>query len=199
MRCDLQFFFVFVVWGMLYCLWTFTTLLALNVRAATRGKKNVDAQHIVVIAMYVPLRPPSTQESYGDRSAGMFSIFTSAMLTTHISLISLNQTTVEHISVRAMKDREAARLDEMHSFCALSCVHLPFLFPFGTHANRAWLDGGVGQNAAHERTGMPSGVVLGAKATSGGLGTLARTGNRSLVHESGHGSVSALYVSISHN
>ncbi|KAH9966372.1 DHHC palmitoyltransferase-domain-containing protein [Lactifluus volemus] len=98
-----KFFFVFVVWSVLLALWTFSTLLALNVRAATREKKDIDPQHIVVIAM-----------------AGMFSLFTTAMLSTHIALITTNQTTVEHISTRAMKDREDAVLDDMHSFCAFS-------------------------------------------------------------------------------
>ena len=51
-----QFFFVFVVWSVIFCLWTFTTLLALTVRAATRTGTNLDAQHIVVIAMCVFLR-----------------------------------------------------------------------------------------------------------------------------------------------
>ena len=58
-----QFFFVFVVWSVFFALWTFATLLALNVRAATREKKSIDPQHIVVIAMYVPPRVPSTRKA----------------------------------------------------------------------------------------------------------------------------------------
>ncbi|KAI0248920.1 DHHC palmitoyltransferase-domain-containing protein [Lactifluus subvellereus] len=98
-----KFFFVFVVWSVNFCLWTFATLLTLNVRASTRVGTNIDPQHIIVIVI-----------------SGVFSIFTLAMLTTHIALISTNQTTLEHISTRAMKDRETAVLDEMHSCCALS-------------------------------------------------------------------------------
>ncbi|KAI0000765.1 DHHC palmitoyltransferase-domain-containing protein [Russula compacta] len=96
-----KFFFVFVAWDALFCLWTFTTLLALNVRMVTRTRRSVDSEHIVAIVL-----------------SGLFSIFTTAMLSTHIVLISTNQTTVEHIVARATKERESAVLDEMHSFWA---------------------------------------------------------------------------------
>ncbi|KAI0289309.1 DHHC palmitoyltransferase-domain-containing protein [Multifurca ochricompacta] len=96
-----KFFFVFVVWAALFCLWTFSTLVALNARATTRTDKTVDPEHIVVIVL-----------------SGLFSVFTSAMLMTHIVLITTNQTTVEHVAARAMKDRENAVLNEMHSFWA---------------------------------------------------------------------------------
>ncbi|KAI9452304.1 zf-DHHC-domain-containing protein [Lactarius psammicola] len=94
-----KFFFVFVVWTMFYCLWTFSTLVGLNARAASRTDTTVDPQHIVVIVL-----------------SGLFAVFTSAMLTSHIVLISTNQTTVEHVASRAMKDRESETLDKMHSF-----------------------------------------------------------------------------------
>ncbi|KAI9453633.1 DHHC palmitoyltransferase-domain-containing protein [Lactarius psammicola] len=96
-----KFFFVFVVWTMFYCLWTFSTLVGLNARAASRTDTTVDPQHIVVIVL-----------------SGLFAVFTSAMLTSHIVLISTNQTTVEHVASRAMKDRESETLDKMHSFGA---------------------------------------------------------------------------------
>jgi len=95
-----KFFFVFLVWAAIFSVWTFTTLLALNVRAAARVPLTVDSQHVVVLAL-----------------SGLFSIFTFAMVSTHILLISTNQTTVEHLVARSMKDREKEVLDEMHSSC----------------------------------------------------------------------------------
>ncbi|KAH9053825.1 DHHC palmitoyltransferase-domain-containing protein [Lactarius vividus] len=94
-----KFFFVFVVWSMLYCLWTFSTLVGLNARAASRTDTSTDSEHIVVIVL-----------------SGLFAVFTSAMFASHIVLISTNQTTVEHVGARAMKDRENDTLSKMHSF-----------------------------------------------------------------------------------
>lgn len=53
------------------------------------------------------------------------------MFSTHLVLISTNQTTVEHLAARDIKDREDATLDEMFSFCALRFV--PFFFPIPMH------------------------------------------------------------------
>jgi palmitoyltransferase len=96
-----KFFFVFVVWAALFALWIFATLLALNVRGSTRTGITLDAQQIAMIAI-----------------SGLLSIFTVAMVSTHIVLIGTNQTTVEHLISRTMKERENETLDEMHSFCA---------------------------------------------------------------------------------
>ncbi|KAH8988336.1 zf-DHHC-domain-containing protein [Lactarius akahatsu] len=94
-----KFFFVFVVWAMFFCLWTFSTLVGLNARAASHTDTTTDPEHIVVIVL-----------------SGLFAVFTSAMFMSHIVLISTNQTTVEHVAVRAMKDRENETLNNMHSF-----------------------------------------------------------------------------------
>jgi hypothetical protein len=48
------------------------------------------------------------------------------MFSTHLVLISTNQTTVEHLSARDLKDREKVTLEEMYSFCAFRSV--PFFF-----------------------------------------------------------------------
>ena len=56
------------------------------------------------------------------RRSGLFAVFTSAMLMSHIVLISTNQTTVEHVAARAMKDRESETLNAMHSFWGCVCV-----------------------------------------------------------------------------
>jgi hypothetical protein len=46
-----QFFFVFVVWAAFFCLWTFSTLVALNVRATTRQGINVDPEQIATMVL----------------------------------------------------------------------------------------------------------------------------------------------------
>jgi hypothetical protein len=58
-----KFFFVFVAWNAFFCLWTFSTLLALNVRAATRRGISLDPEQIVMIALYAlaPLPVPTTR------------------------------------------------------------------------------------------------------------------------------------------
>jgi hypothetical protein len=53
-----QFFFVLLVWAAIFSIWTFTTLLALNVRAAARVALTVDSQHVVVLVLYVLLYSP---------------------------------------------------------------------------------------------------------------------------------------------
>jgi hypothetical protein len=44
------------------------------------------------------------------------------MFSTHLVLIGTNQTTVEHLAVHDVKDREDATLDEMYSCCAFRFV-----------------------------------------------------------------------------
>ena len=46
------------------------------------------------------------------------------MLSTHLVLIGTNQTTVEHLAARIIKDREQDTLDEMYSFWAFRSVFL---------------------------------------------------------------------------
>lgn len=46
-----QFFFVFVVWAAFFCLWTFSTLVALNVRATTRQGMDVDPEQIATMVL----------------------------------------------------------------------------------------------------------------------------------------------------
>ena len=67
---------------------------------------------------------PLAASHRGDRS-GLFSIFTVAMLSTHLVLIGTNQTTVEHVAARMIKDREQDALDEMYSFWAFRSVSPP--------------------------------------------------------------------------
>jgi hypothetical protein len=60
-------------------------------------------------------------------------MFTVTMVSTHIVFISTNQTTVEHLAARTVKDREDVTLDEMHTFCAFGSVSF-FLSPRPTPA-----------------------------------------------------------------
>ena len=51
------------------------------------------------------------------------------MVSTHLVLISTNQTTVEHLAAQDMKDREDATLDEMYSCCAFRFVPFSLSYP----------------------------------------------------------------------
>jgi palmitoyltransferase len=106
------------------------------------------------------------------------------MLMSHIVLISTNQTTVEHVAARAMKDRESETLNTMHSFWGCMCVLSLFLNYRG-----AKIIACAERNAARGRHGMPSGAASGARATCGGSVTYARTGSKYLDPGRGRGSV----------
>jgi len=51
------------------------------------------------------------------------------MVSTHLVLISTNQTTVEHLAAHDVKDREDGALDEMYSCCAFRFVSFSLLPP----------------------------------------------------------------------
>ncbi|KAI0311950.1 DHHC palmitoyltransferase-domain-containing protein [Amylostereum chailletii] len=95
-----KFFLVFVVWSLLFCLWTVSTLIGLNVRPQ-HPNRDVDPQHIVIIAL-----------------SGLFALFTATMFVTHAGLISMNMTTVEHLAARSMKERESEVLGKLHPWHA---------------------------------------------------------------------------------
>lgn len=50
-KCFPQFFVIFLEWAILFCLWTFATLLAEVARDGSRND-SVDPQEIVIIALY---------------------------------------------------------------------------------------------------------------------------------------------------
>ena len=52
--------------------------------------------------------------------SGLFAMFTFAMLITHMSLILLNMTTVEKMSVEDMKEYESTTLSNAYSMCAIT-------------------------------------------------------------------------------
>ncbi|KIJ61195.1 hypothetical protein HYDPIDRAFT_96950 [Hydnomerulius pinastri MD-312] len=85
-----KFFVNFLQWGTVFCFWTLATLLGLNVKSQTRSPApDLDPQQIVVIAL-----------------SGLFGLFCILMFITQLHLIRLNQTTVESIGSRSMRDRE---------------------------------------------------------------------------------------------
>jgi len=92
-----KFFVNFLQWAMIFCMWTFATLVAGAVQEGRDG--NLDAQYIVIIAL-----------------SALFIFFTVAMLATHVRLIVLNVTTVESLSKQYMTEREKAVLARQFSW-----------------------------------------------------------------------------------
>jgi hypothetical protein len=159
------------------------------------ARRSTDCHDCHVRLCSAPSSLPASHQ--GDRS-GLLSIFTVAMVSTHIVLIGTNQTTVEHLISRTMKERENETLDEMHSFCAFRFV-FSFLSPrprsslcasaFLALIELHWV-AFLGQSGVHDKRGTQSMGALGVRLTCGGLVPCARTGNRSLARVCGHGSVS---------
>ena len=61
-----RYFVLFLAWALLFCAWIFASLLALNVRGASSTDRNIDPQHIAIIALYVP--PSCLPNAPGCRS-----------------------------------------------------------------------------------------------------------------------------------
>ncbi|EMD30904.1 hypothetical protein CERSUDRAFT_100876 [Gelatoporia subvermispora B] len=94
-----KYFMNFVQWAMIFCIWTFATLLAQLIKEGNDGGVDLDAQEIVIVAL-----------------AALFALFTFALLASHVYLIMLNQTTVESLGVRRMKEREKHVLGRMFAW-----------------------------------------------------------------------------------
>lgn len=54
-----KFFVNFLQWATLFCFWTFSTLLGLNVKPRTSPGPGLDPHQIVVIALFVAVVPKS--------------------------------------------------------------------------------------------------------------------------------------------
>ncbi|PSR73043.1 hypothetical protein PHLCEN_2v11147, partial [Hermanssonia centrifuga] len=93
-----KFFVHFCQWAAIFCMWTFSTLVAGTVKMSKNGGA-VDAQTIVIIAL-----------------SALFILFTTVLLITHIRLIILNQSTVDSLKAQHMKEREKSVLARMHSW-----------------------------------------------------------------------------------
>ena len=51
-KCRRQFFFIFCFWAMLFCAWTFSTLVGLDAHAShNRANFSIDGQHVAIIVM----------------------------------------------------------------------------------------------------------------------------------------------------
>ncbi|KAJ3557634.1 hypothetical protein NM688_g1366 [Phlebia brevispora] len=92
-----KFFVHFLQWAMIFCMWTFATLVAGTVNM--NRNSSIDPEFIVVIAL-----------------AALFILFTSVLLVTHIRLIILNQSTVDTLKAQNMKEREKAVLARMFAW-----------------------------------------------------------------------------------
>ncbi|KAF8262172.1 hypothetical protein EI94DRAFT_1809204 [Lactarius quietus] len=92
-----KFCFVAVVWGMLFCQWTFSTLVGLNARAASRTDTTIDPQHIVVIVL-----------------SGLSTVYWSLVFILNVVLISTDQTAIEYFAARSMKNRERMTPNMIH-------------------------------------------------------------------------------------
>ncbi|KAI0944640.1 hypothetical protein AcW1_002303 [Taiwanofungus camphoratus] len=97
-----KFFVIFLEWAILFCLWTFATLLAEVARDGSRND-SVDPQEIVIIAL-----------------SALFFFFTCGMLLSHVYLLVHNQTTVESLGAHMMKERENRVLARMHAWYQFS-------------------------------------------------------------------------------
>ncbi|RPD63361.1 zf-DHHC-domain-containing protein [Lentinus tigrinus ALCF2SS1-6] len=94
-----RFFLIFVIWALLFCLWTFATLVGPNAHASiVRPNYEVDGQHVAIIVL-----------------SGFFAVFTVALLVTHVIMICSNMTTVEQLAVRRMREREERVLGRLHA------------------------------------------------------------------------------------
>ncbi|EPQ55934.1 zf-DHHC-domain-containing protein [Gloeophyllum trabeum ATCC 11539] len=100
-----RFFYIFCEWAAVLCIWIFATLLAQNVKAGNslNPYDSPDGQQIAVIAL-----------------AGLFMMFTLAMIGSHTRMIMFNQTTVEHLGVQRMKERERAILGNAFAWYQIS-------------------------------------------------------------------------------
>ncbi|KAH9837742.1 zf-DHHC-domain-containing protein [Rhodofomes roseus] len=92
-----KYFVIFLEWALLFCLWTFSTLVADQAKSG-----RVDAQKIVIIVL-----------------SFFFVVFTSSLLVSHMRLIMLNTTTVESLRSQSIRDREKRVLARMHPWYAV--------------------------------------------------------------------------------
>ncbi|KAI0324507.1 zf-DHHC-domain-containing protein [Cubamyces sp. BRFM 1775] len=96
-----RFFVVFIFWALWFWAWTFATLVGLNARAASVRTDlfDVDPQQVAIMVL-----------------SGLFVLFTTALLWTHVDMICHGQSTVESLGVRRMHEREQRVLKRLHSW-----------------------------------------------------------------------------------
>ncbi|KAH9922222.1 DHHC palmitoyltransferase-domain-containing protein [Fomitopsis serialis] len=92
-----KFFVIFLEWALLFCSWTFSTLVADQAKSG-----HVDPEKIVIIVL-----------------SAFFVLFTVSLLLSQARLIMLNTTTVESLRGQSVRDREKRVLARMHPWYAL--------------------------------------------------------------------------------
>ncbi|KAI0830295.1 DHHC palmitoyltransferase-domain-containing protein [Trametes gibbosa] len=108
-----KFFMIFVWWALLFCVWTFSTLVGLIARATVvRPSFQIDGQHVAVLVL-----------------SGLFILFTAALLGTHIELICMAQSTVESLDARRIGEREDRVLGRLHAWWDFRCASFHYLIP----------------------------------------------------------------------
>lgn len=107
----------FLQWTVLFCLWTFATLLAATIKTNSDPNRGIDPQQVVVIAVWVSAGLLITIwiTNLLLYRAALFSLFSTVLLFTHMRLILLNLSTLESMGVSRMEEREKAVLARLHS------------------------------------------------------------------------------------
>ncbi|KAL7278720.1 LOW QUALITY PROTEIN: hypothetical protein ACG7TL_007723 [Trametes sanguinea] len=105
------FFLIFLFWGFLFSVWTFATSVGLNARAASqRTFFDVDGQQVAIMSLSV------SALLFPHLTSGLFVLFTGVLVFTHVDLILSNQSTVESLGVRRMREREKRVIQRLHSW-----------------------------------------------------------------------------------
>jgi palmitoyltransferase len=129
-----QFFLNFCQATFVYSSFVFATLIVYTVRMMNASSSDLDPQIIVIIALYVWKITHSLvlDELSSIYRAGLFALFTSTLVVTHVHMILKGQTTVESMSIRSMRERESATLQRAYSWWEFGYVlcSVDFLLPF---------------------------------------------------------------------
>jgi hypothetical protein len=186
---------VFVVWAAFFALWTFSTLLALNVRAVSRQGLTVDAEQVVMIVMYASFVSSSTSlhlTGVTDQDYFQYSLWL-CFRRTSCSLARIRRQLSTSLRITRKIARTPCWMKCTLAVRSGSCSPF-FLFPpspmqFFLRIELYWVKCS-GRRGKRDKRGTQSMDVLGARLTCGGLAPCARTGNRSSDRVRGHGSVS---------
>ena len=114
-----QFFLNFCQAAFVFTAFVFATLIVYTVRMMSGSSSDLDPQMIVIIALYV--WKTTHLSDFGRNShtiyrAGLFALFTSTLVVSHVNMILKGQTTVESMSIRSMRERETATLQRAYSW-----------------------------------------------------------------------------------
>ena len=136
-----QFFLNFCQAAFVFTAFVFATLVVYTVRM-NGSSSDLDPQMIVIIALYVwkiTHLSDFGRNSHTIYRAGLFALFTSTLVVSHVNMILKGQTTVESMSIRSMRERESATLQRAYSWWEFGYVlcsatfSLPFTIFFPSH------------------------------------------------------------------